>query len=116
MTKIGLTAAEQEQNAPRERPVGGEIDGPGRHYFDNVVIDNMLDAMIELTAAVWTQRDRMMIMERVLQKLVSESGKEINLSKLIEDYVPSPEDQAARAAERNELVAGVFKSFARRPQ
>ena len=92
--------------------IGAEIDGPGKQFFDNVVLDNILEAMLELTAAVWTYRDRAMVLERVLGDLI---GDDKDISALIENYRATPEDDAARAAERAELVETVFRSFSRRP-
>ena len=34
--------------------LGIEINGPGRQYFDNVMIDNLLDAIVEMSAVLWT--------------------------------------------------------------
>jgi hypothetical protein len=51
-----------------------------------------------------------MILERVLQDVVG-NGK--NISALIEAYEPTPEDNAARAAERAELVSNVFRRMSR---
>lgn len=92
--------------------IGGEISGSGKQFFENVVLDNIWESMVELTAAVWTYRDRSIILERVLQDVVGD-GKDI--AALIEAYEPSEEDNAARTAERAELVSNVFRSFSRRP-
>lgn len=89
--------------------LGEEIYGPGRTYFDNVVIDNLLDALLELSAAVWTYHDRVTVLERVLEK------QGIAVSDEIETYLPDAAELAARAAERAELVERVFGSFVRRP-
>jgi len=100
-------------NMPPEDPrfvFGDEINGAGKQFFDNQVLDNIHDSVLELTAAVWTYRDRSMILERVLQDVVG-SGKDIGA--LIEAYEPTPEDNAARAAERAELVSGVFRRMSR---
>lgn len=89
--------------------LGEEIYGPGRTYFDNVVIDNLLDALLELSAAVWTYHDRVNVLERVLE------GRGIAVSDAIEAYLPDAAELEARAAERAELVERVFGSFVRRP-
>jgi hypothetical protein len=89
--------------------LGIEIGGPGRAYFDDVVIDNMFDAVLEVSAAIWTVRDRQIILEKVL----AEQG--ISVTDAIEAYVPSEEDLDERIAERDEMVARIFKSFMRRP-
>lgn len=99
------------QNKEELREIGAEINGPGKQFFDNVVLDNLWESMLELTAAVWTYRDRSIILERVLQDLVGD-GQDI--ADLIERYEPTDEDNAARTAEREELVSNVFRSFSRR--
>lgn len=88
--------------------LGYEINGSGRQYFDNVVMDNLMDALTELSATVWTIRDRQIVLEKVL----SDNG--IDAQKLIEDHTPSQDELAERAAERNEMVKRVFGAFLRR--
>ena len=96
----------------RVSALGDEINGSGKQFFDNVVLDNILETMVELTAQVWTYRDRSIILERVLQDIV---GDRKDIAALIEAYRPTEADNAARAAERAELVSNVFRSFSRRP-
>lgn len=91
---------------------GEEIYGKGKTFFDDVVMDNLMEAFLELTATVWTYRDRSIVLERVLQDVI---GKEHNLSELIEQYQPTAEDKALRAAEREEMTHRIFESFSRRP-
>lgn len=89
--------------------LGEEIGGPGRSYFDDVVIDNILDALLELSAAVWTYHDRVNVLEAVLAE------KGIEVSEAIEAHLPDEAEIARRAAERAALVERVFGSFVRRP-
>lgn len=89
--------------------LGVEIYGPGRTYFDNVVIDNLLDALLELSAAVWTYHDRVIVLEKVLEK------QGLLVSEAIEAHLPDAAELEARAAERAALVERVFGSFVRRP-
>ncbi|MCU0760314.1 MAG: hypothetical protein MUF07_14095 [Steroidobacteraceae bacterium] len=98
-----------------QAPLGAEIEGPGRRYFDDVVIDNLLEAMLELTAAVWTHRDRAMVLEQVLSRLLAESHGAPDIARLLEQHRPTAEEQEARRLERDALVSQVFRSFARRP-
>lgn len=98
----------EEQNTDDET-IGYEINGPGRAYFDNVVIDNILDALMELSAVTWTVRDR----QYVLEKVLAEKG--IDVTELVEKHVPSDEELAARTAERDEWANRIFRSFMRRP-
>ena len=89
--------------------LGDEIGGNGRVYFENVVIDNVLDALLELTATVWSHRDHIIVLEKVL------AAKGIDVNEEIEAYMPNDEEIAERKAERDELVNRVFGSFLRRP-
>jgi len=89
--------------------LGIEINGPGRQYFDNVVIDNMMDAVVELSASIWTIRNRQIILEKILK------DKGIDAEALIADHVPDDQEMAAKSAERDEMVGRIFRSFLRRP-
>jgi hypothetical protein len=89
--------------------LGEEIEGPGKSYFENVVIDNMLDALLELSAAVWAYHDRVNVLEKVLAK------KGIDVSAEIESHLPEEAEIKVRADERAALVQRVFGSFVRRP-
>ena len=70
--------------------LGFEINGPGRQYFDNVMIDNLLDAVVEMSAVLWTVRDRQIVLEKIL------IDQGIDASKLIEAHLPDGAEKAAR--------------------
>ncbi len=89
--------------------LGDEIGGNGRVYFENVVIDNVLDALLELSATVWTHHDRVIVLEKIL------AAKGIDVSEEIEGHLPDDAEIEARAAERDEFVNRIFGSFLRRP-
>ena len=89
--------------------LGEEIGGRGRVYFENVVIDNMLDALLELSATVWANHDRVIVLEKVLAE------KGIDVSDAIEKHLPDAGEIARRAAERDAFVERVFGAFLRRP-
>lgn len=91
------------------RTLGNEIGGNGRVYFENVVIDNLIDALLELSAVVWTHHDRVLVLEKVL------TAKGIDVSAELEAHLPDDGEIAARAAERATYVERVFGSFIRRP-
>lgn len=99
---------EKAENAiPAE--LGDEINGRGRVYFENVVFDNILDAVLELSASVWTNHDRVLVLEKILEK------KGISVSEEIEAHMPDQAEVAARAAQRDAFVEQVFGAFLRRP-
>jgi len=89
--------------------LGEEIGGKGRVYFENVVIDNMIDALMELSAAVWTHQDRVIVLEKILAE------KGMSVTEEIEAHVPDNDEIAARAEERDAFVERIFGSFLRRP-
>lgn len=97
----------QKIEVPAE--LGDEIGGNGRIYFDNVVIDNVLDALLELSATVWTHHDRVIVLEKIL------AAKGIDVSDEIEAHMPDETEIAARAAERDAFVERIFGAFLRRP-
>ena len=89
---------------------GAEVFGPGRTYFDDVVVDNLMEAFLELSAQAWITRDRLHVLEKVLEE------KGIEAQRLIEDYKPDSEYAESRRAERQEFVDQIFQSFLRRPR
>lgn len=101
-------------NPDKDSKFGHEIYGPGKQYFDDVVMDNLMEAFLELTATVWTYHDRTLILERVLQDLVGKD-KGVELDQLVEQYRPSEEDRQLRQQEREKMINRVFGAFAKRP-
>ncbi len=101
----------EEQLRENEVPVdlGEEVGGRGRIYFDNVVTDNILDALLELSAAVWTSNDRVMVLEKILE------DKGIPVSEAIEAHMPDDAEIARRAEARDAFVDQIFGAFLRRP-
>ena len=88
--------------------LGFEIGGPGRVYFDDVITDNIVDAVMELSALLWSVRDRQIVLERVL------ADKGMDVSALIEAHTPDEAEAAERRTERDAMVKQVFRSFLRR--
>lgn len=100
-----------KQRASQDIPesLGFEIRGPGRRYYDDVVLDNVVDALLEMAANLWTVRDR----QYVLEKVLSERGEDVQA--LIESHAPDAEEAAQRHRECDEMVKQIFHSFLRRP-
>ncbi len=95
---------------PQALGIGQEIDGPGRVYFEQPVLDNLLETMMELAAEVWTIRDRQAVLETVLAE------KGIDAAALIEAHVPDAGELAARKALREAFVGRLLAGFLRRPE
>lgn len=89
--------------------LGFEIQGAGRRYYDDVALDNVVDALLEMAANLWMVRDRQYVLERVL----SARGEDINA--LVESYTPDPEETAERHRQCDDMVGQIFRSFVRRP-
>jgi hypothetical protein len=113
MLHISFIRIRKLEQIVSEKPIpenlGEEIGGRGRVYFDNVVIDNMLDALLELSAAVWTHHDRVLVLEKILEK------KGISVTEEIEAHLPDATEIAHRAEVREAFVDQVFGAFLRRP-
>jgi hypothetical protein len=92
-----------------EEELGFEIGGPGRVYYDDVVLDNVVESLMEMSALLWTVRDRQIVLERILAE------KGIDVSAAIEAHEPDEAESAARREERDAMVKQVFRSFLRRP-
>lgn len=91
------------------KDLGYEINGPGRQYFDNVMTDNILDALTEISAVLWTIKDRQIVLEKVL------ADNDIDADALIEAHMPDQDELASRTVARDEMVQRIFRSFIRRP-
>ena len=89
--------------------LGFEIGGPGRRYYDDVVLDNVVDALLEMAANLWMVRDRQFVLEKVL----SDRGEDMQA--LVESYVSDPEEAAQRHLACDDMVQQIFQSFVRRP-
>lgn len=102
--------SQDTQDKPRvPEELGDEIGGRGRVYFENVVIDNMMDALLELSGTVWAHHDRVLVLEKILAE------KGVDVTAAIEAHVPDQDEIARRAAERDAFVERVFGAFLRRP-
>lgn len=94
---------------PPQPVIGTEIDGPGPVYFEQPVIDNLLESMMELAAEVWIVRDRQMVLETIL------ASQGIDAAALIEAHVPTADDLARRKTLRDAFVAQLLAGYLRRP-
>ncbi len=106
---VGRVIMDSKMNEDVPAVLGEEIGGAGKTYFNDVVTDNILDALLELSAAVWTYHDRVIVLEKVLAE------KGIEVSDAIEAHLPDEAEISEREAERAALVQRVFGSFVRRP-
>ncbi len=68
----------------------------------NPLLDGMLQVVIALGAEVWTGQQRV----KIIEKLLSKKGNVTTA--MIENYVPTAEEQAAWAGERKAMVDRVY--------
>ncbi|MFT7288194.1 MAG: hypothetical protein ACI87W_002309 [Halieaceae bacterium] len=97
----------QKIEVPRD--LGFEIGGPGRVYYNDVITDNVVESLMEMSALLWTIRDRQIVLEKVLAE------KGIEVTSLIESHEPDEAEMEDRRLERESMVQQLFKSFLRRP-
>ncbi len=75
-------------------------------FLGNVHIDNIMTALIAMGAEIWTDRRRI----RVLESLLEKKGVSRDM---VEQYVPSSDEESTWKKEREVLVDRMFGQFAR---
>lgn len=100
-------AKSKQSTVPED--LGFEIGGPGRVYYDDVVTDNIVESLMEMSALLWTVRDRQIVLEKILAE------KGVDVTSLIEAHEPDEAETEARRKERDAMVQQIFRSFLRRP-
>jgi hypothetical protein len=75
-------------------------------FLGNVHIDNIMTALIAMGAEIWTDRRRI----RVLESLLEKKGV---TREMVEQYVPTSEEETAWKKEREVLVDRMYGQFAR---
>lgn len=78
-------------------------------YFDNVVIDNLMNITLELGAAIWVVKDRL----RVVEELLEQRG--VVTQEMIEVYRPDPSRERDLRARRDAFIDKVYKSVRENP-
>ena len=76
-------------------------------FLGNPHIDNLMSVVIALGGEIWADRQRM----RIVEKLLETEGKVTN--EMIEAYVPSDEETAAWEADREAMVERVYAVLSR---
>ena len=75
-------------------------------FLGNPILDNLLSTVMQLSAELWADRRRNLI----IQRLLTEKGI---TSEMIETYVPTDEENAAWEAERNRYIEAVMSPMLR---
>ncbi|MCY4478055.1 MAG: hypothetical protein OXC70_08730 [Gammaproteobacteria bacterium] len=76
-------------------------------FLGNPHIDNLMSVVIALGAEIWADRQRMKVVERLLET----EGKAT--TDMIEAYVPTDAEKEAWEAERVEMVERVYSVLSR---
>ena len=85
------------------------LDATGRRpaFFGQDGMDQMMSIVLELAAELWVVRDRVFLMEAVLQ------SQGVAVSDAIEAFTPTDEQQATLGRMRAEMTAQMFRSLNR---
>jgi hypothetical protein len=85
------------------------LDAAGRRpaFFAQDGMDQMLSIVLELAAELWVVRERVFVVEAVLQ------GQGIAVTEAIEAFTPTAEQQATLARMRADMTAQMFRSLNR---
>jgi hypothetical protein len=97
------------KTAERTSASDGFIDADAENItlFPQQVTDNLMHVIIGMGAELWTMKRRMMVLERVLEKVGVSSSD-------VEQFTPSAEDQAAWKQERDIFIARTFGALTRK--
>ncbi len=85
------------------------LDAAGHRpaFFEQAGIDQMLSMVLEIAAELWVVRERLFVVEAVLQ------SQGIAVPEMVEAFVPSAEQQATLARMRADMTAQMFRSLYR---
>ncbi len=76
------------------------------YFFGDIMMDNVITAVVALGAEVWTNRQR----QKILEALLEEKGVS---SEMIEAYMPSEEQKEQWKNDRDAFVARTMHVLAR---
>ena len=76
-------------------------------FLGNPHIDNLMTVVIALGAEIWSDRQRL----RIVEKLMAAKGKVT--PEMVEQYVPSEEEKASWQNEREAMVKRVYAVLSR---
>jgi hypothetical protein len=71
-------------------------------FLGNPNLDNMMHAILALSAEVWADKRRLKVIESLLS-----AKRDVNFDS-IESYVPTPEQEKSWAAERDLMIKTTF--------
>ncbi|MBL8643928.1 MAG: hypothetical protein JNK21_08335 [Rhodospirillaceae bacterium] len=96
-----------DKNRPKAASDFIKGDTDAAVFLGNPHIDNLMSIVIAIGAEIWADRQR----SRIIEHLLDTKGKVT--TKMIEQFVPSEEQKAAWAAERDTMTKRVYGVLAR---
>ncbi|MCS7002230.1 MAG: hypothetical protein NZ518_05210, partial [Dehalococcoidia bacterium] len=91
-------------------PPGMQGNPPGVPiYFSNVVLDNLFNITLELGAAIWVVKDRLRVLEEVLEQQGVLTNAQIEL------YRTPPERERELRAKRDAFIEKIYKTIRDNP-
>ncbi len=89
---------------PGPKPLARAAKGRKPQYFADPATDKLLSMVLALTQELSVARDRIDTLERLLDRAGVLSAR------TVDDYLPNPEEAAARAALRAGMIRRVFRA------
>jgi hypothetical protein len=96
--------------APKAKPLARTAKGRKPQYFADPATDTLLSMVLALTQELSVARDRIDTLERLLER----AG--VLEAKTVEEYLPSPDEAAVRAAVRAGMIRRVFRAAEKQAQ
>jgi len=85
--------------------ISRQARGRRNQFFSADGVDELMSMVLELGAELSATRERMFLLERVLQ------ANGVAVSDAIEEYLPAPDEQAALAADRERLLGAMLRNL-----
>ncbi len=96
--------------SPKPKPLARAAKGRKPQYFADPATDKLLSMVLALTQELSVARDRIDTLERLLDR----AG--VLAAQSVEDYLPTPEEAAARSTLRAGMIRRVFRAAEKEAQ
>ncbi len=96
--------------SPKPKPLARAAKGRKPQYFADPATDKLLSMVLALTQELSVARDRIDTLERLLDR----AG--VLAARTVDEYLPTPEEAAARATLRAGMIRRVFRAAEKEAQ
>ncbi len=96
--------------SPKPKPLARAAKGRKPQYFADPATDKLLSMVLALTQELSVARDRIDTLERLLDR----AG--VLAAQTVDEYLPTPEEAAARATLRAGMIRRVFRAAEKEAQ